>query len=479
MLLGGIRTGSATRFVFVSARATRQPAALEFARHGDPHVIGVRLAIKVLDDAAALFARHVYRGLVSGATVRQAFEMGQAAVAANAPSLSLPAPVEEARKFILLPEWKEGDDGPDPHDKILFPTLPGGPLQERSPLPQHEPPNIQQPFLGRAVELQRLVLMLGRRRQKPVGSISLAGRRASALPLATAAAAHLYERRWFTEGAVVVDMRGRRTEDDALSALSAGLGHGARIACSTSRALQRWQGLLSSTIATRRSRETRRRRRRRQRLLPRLLGKPRPRQEVRVLCTSRVAIPSTRARTVEVKPLSPNDAARLFRELATLGGAPRRPPRGRRPALAPGARRARESAAGDLADGAAAAPRRPWPRSRSTSPTPPPQRVVPTRGSDAGDARSPSGSSPRRRSARPRRRHGRAAEGAAPAGERPDCDPHRHRRRRRHHHHGGAADRGEERVSADALIAEVASHAMAGRMPSASEAAVRAGRRPP
>ena len=53
-----------------------------------------------------------------------------------------------------------------------------------------------------------------------------------------------------------------------------------------------------------------------QKLLPRLLGKLLATQEVRVLCTSRVAIPSTRARTVEVKPLSPNDAARLFRELA-------------------------------------------------------------------------------------------------------------------------------------------------------------------
>ena len=119
VLLGGIRP-SATRFVFVSA-CHSEPAALEFARHV-PHVIGVRLAIKVLDDAAALFARHVYLGLVSGATVRQAFDGAGGRRRQRAVARPAGAGRGGAQVY-LLPEWKDGDDGPDPHDKIPFPAL--------------------------------------------------------------------------------------------------------------------------------------------------------------------------------------------------------------------------------------------------------------------------------------------------------------------------------------------------------------------
>ena len=51
---------------------------------------------------------------------------------------------------------------PDPHAAIIFPSLPAGTLVERNPLPYHEPPYVPKPFLGRSIELQRLVLMLGR-----------------------------------------------------------------------------------------------------------------------------------------------------------------------------------------------------------------------------------------------------------------------------------------------------------------------------
>ena len=213
----------------------------------------------------------------------------------------------------MLPEWKDGDDGPDPHDKILFPALPGSPLQERNPLPQHEPPNIQ-PFLGRAVELQRLVLML-RRRQR-VRLISLFGPAGVGKTSLATRRRHLYEQRWFTEGAVVVDMHNRRTEDDALSALSEALDMELDSMLNVSRTLQRWQGLLvlddcDAAIA----RDASSTAKEAEKLLPRLLGKLLATQEVRVLCTSRVAIPRrARARWGEAALAERRGA--FFRELA-------------------------------------------------------------------------------------------------------------------------------------------------------------------
>ena len=60
------------------------------------------------------------------------------------------------------------DPAHDPHAAIIFPSLPAGNLVERNPLPYHEPPYVPKPFLGRSIELQRLVLMLGRKRNKEV-----------------------------------------------------------------------------------------------------------------------------------------------------------------------------------------------------------------------------------------------------------------------------------------------------------------------
>ena len=64
------------------------------------------------------------------------------------------------------------DPAHDPHAAIIFPSLPAGNLVERNPLPYHEPPYVPKPFLGRSIELQRLVLMLGRRRNKEVRTLA-------------------------------------------------------------------------------------------------------------------------------------------------------------------------------------------------------------------------------------------------------------------------------------------------------------------
>ena len=64
------------------------------------------------------------------------------------------------------------DPAHDPHAAIIFPSLPAGNLVERNPLPYHEPPYVPKPFLGRSIELQRLVLMLGRKRNKEVRMVA-------------------------------------------------------------------------------------------------------------------------------------------------------------------------------------------------------------------------------------------------------------------------------------------------------------------
>ena len=78
------------------------------------------------------------------------------------------------------------DPAHDPHAAIIFPSLPAGNLVERNPLPYHEPPYVPKPFLGRSIELQRLVLMLGRRRNKEVRTLAPTLALAQTLTLALA-----------------------------------------------------------------------------------------------------------------------------------------------------------------------------------------------------------------------------------------------------------------------------------------------------
>jgi len=136
-----------TRLVFISA-CHSEPAAEAFVAAGVPHVVAVRSGVKVLDDAAALFARHFYFALVEGHTVRQSFNHGTAQLAAAAPTHGLPTPTLEASKFVLLPSWAESDGSgePDPHDEQLYPWLPPGSVVERNPLPELEPPYVPKPF---------------------------------------------------------------------------------------------------------------------------------------------------------------------------------------------------------------------------------------------------------------------------------------------------------------------------------------------
>ena len=150
---GGLATtrpaSTALRFVFVSA-CHSQAAGEAFAAAGVPHVVAVQRKKAVSDAASCLFAHHFYLALLGGKTVRDCFDISQAAIAAS------PEPgIHHCQDlFTLLPE---GGD----HDVSIFADLerapPGAALNDMSPRPSvntfENPPSF---FVGRAVECQQI-----------------------------------------------------------------------------------------------------------------------------------------------------------------------------------------------------------------------------------------------------------------------------------------------------------------------------------
>ena len=109
-------------------------------------------------------------------------------------------------------------------------TRPSTPTPRPHPLP---PPHDAQ------------VLKLGQRRQKEVRLITLAGPAGvGKSSLAIAAASHLFERRWFPEGCVRVELGGCDTETSALAALTEALDMELTTYSDIGRAMKHWRGLL-------------------------------------------------------------------------------------------------------------------------------------------------------------------------------------------------------------------------------------------
>ena len=299
-----------TRLVFISA-CYSQLAAEAFVEAGVPHVVAVRRSVKVLDDAAALFARHFYFALVEGHTVRESFEHGAAQLAAAAPTTAMRDPASESAKFILLPAWDAASGDDDPHDLPLFPFLPGGTVIEKNPLPELEPPYVQKPFLGRAIALYRLCLKLGQRRQKEVRLVTLNGPSGvGKSSLAIAAASYLFERRWFPDGCVRVELSGCETEGLALDALSEALDMDLHSLNDIGKALKHWRGLLvlDKCDAAREAE-----------VMPPLLAKLLGTQHTRIVCTCKDPLSVPGELSFRTEPLAKSDAAMLFRQLALEG----------------------------------------------------------------------------------------------------------------------------------------------------------------
>ena len=167
---------------------------------------------------------------------------------------------------------------------------------------------MQKPFLGRAIALQQLVLKLGQRRNKEVRLVTLSGPAGVGKScLAIAAASYLFERRWFPEGCVRVEMGECSTESEALAALTEALDMDLSTLSDITKALKHWRGLLvlDKCDAARASS-----------LMPVLLAKLLSTQHMRVVCTCVLPLNVPGEVLFATKPLEKRDAARLFRELA-------------------------------------------------------------------------------------------------------------------------------------------------------------------
>ncbi|CAN0400581.1 unnamed protein product, partial [Discosporangium mesarthrocarpum] len=100
-------------FVFVSACHSKL-AGEAFAQAGVPHVVCVKLDAEIMDVAARSFTAAFYLALAVGHTVRDSFDIGREAVAADP---HVPDSHVERNKFLLLPD-SENDNA---HRVAIFP----------------------------------------------------------------------------------------------------------------------------------------------------------------------------------------------------------------------------------------------------------------------------------------------------------------------------------------------------------------------
>ena len=101
-------------FVFVAACHSHE-TGLAFVECGVKHVVAVKIDQMIQDSAAKAFTRAFYVALLSGKTVKQAFDIAREALKA---SPYVRDSIIEGDKFILLPEQKEGMA--PLHDDIIF-----------------------------------------------------------------------------------------------------------------------------------------------------------------------------------------------------------------------------------------------------------------------------------------------------------------------------------------------------------------------
>jgi len=122
-----LRDGMAPfKFVFVSACHSGL-AGETFASAGVPHVVCCKQEFELKDTAALAFTRSFYLALLVGHTVKESFEQGKKAVRATP---NLKDPVEEMKKFVLLPH--DGDHN--------VPVFNAKPIREWPKQPRQEGP---------------------------------------------------------------------------------------------------------------------------------------------------------------------------------------------------------------------------------------------------------------------------------------------------------------------------------------------------
>eukprot|EP00936_MAST-01D_sp_MAST-1D-sp1_P000986 g986.t1 len=230
-------------FVFVSACYSRH-AGEAFVAAGVPHVICARVDAQLQDTAALAFTQAVYLSLAVGDTVREAFEIGLQAVS-SAPNIQ--SAEREMDKFVLLPavgdtlEGVEGEPntvvGECHHDVPIFEhaamlqfgadgmsadpiagsygcnSLSGASTGFRSlhfsPLSENTSiPSVPQDFLGRNVDMYRVLVDVLKRRLVTITGDNGIGK----TTLAIAISNYVAERRYsLSDGVVFVRAEGLKS----------------------------------------------------------------------------------------------------------------------------------------------------------------------------------------------------------------------------------------------------------------------------
>jgi tetratricopeptide (TPR) repeat protein len=212
------------RLAFLSACHSEGLAAALLDR-GVAHVVAINADDTILAHAAQVFARHFYNVLLSGRSVREAFDRAVQGVrlddalrtVLNTQTLA-PVSLEEAVKFLLLPP----DDAI--HDSPLVPLLPPGEVRFRRP-PWGERTNLSITpgggafFVGRQQELHAVTRALASNRCVSITGMGGMGKTA----LADAAGRWQHERARWPDGVVLVELRNAQHATDARVAIASAL----------------------------------------------------------------------------------------------------------------------------------------------------------------------------------------------------------------------------------------------------------------
>jgi len=138
-----------TKLVFVSA-CYSEVTGKAFQEAGIPHVVAVRRSVQVADKVSSEFAVNFYTALLTGATVRAAFDNASNCIQLT-PGRDNAWRERQRGKFLLLPHDAD-------HDVKIFGTVPRGGFEDVSvPAPLSSSPHVTPRFVGRRVLMQSVV----------------------------------------------------------------------------------------------------------------------------------------------------------------------------------------------------------------------------------------------------------------------------------------------------------------------------------
>ncbi|GAB5364538.1 hypothetical protein AAMO2058_000978900 [Amorphochlora amoebiformis] len=187
-LISAGRKEASVKLVFVAA-CHSEPAGRAFIEAGVKHVIAAKIKEKIADKGARQFMRYFYLSLLTGRTVREAYD---AAIVNLRAAACLPSARDEAKKYLLLPT--EGN-----HDVRIFPSLKEGKAGDCTrTLALNNLPAPADHFLGRSFDVQRIVETFLRAKKRLVTLTGPKG--VGKTEVARGAATYMHQRGAFKDG---------------------------------------------------------------------------------------------------------------------------------------------------------------------------------------------------------------------------------------------------------------------------------------